>query len=60
MIRHLKGRNLHAWAKGDCVISYYDEPPSKEEIEEHDYVLGEDADNLKIEDRRGWIKVEIC
>lgn len=56
----LKGRDLHAWAKGDCMLSYYNEPPTKEEVEEGNYVLGEDADKMKVEDRGGWIEVEIC
>lgn len=55
----LKGRNLHAWAKGGSYLSYYEEPPSKEEIEEGGYVLGEDADRIKIEDYAGWIEVEM-
>lgn len=56
---NLKGKNLHAWAKGGSYLSYYEEPPSEEEIEEGGYVLGEDADRIKIEDHTGWIEVEM-
>lgn len=45
--------------KGGNYLSYYEEPPSKEEIEEGGYVLGEDADRIKIEDHAGWIEVEM-
>lgn len=57
----LKGKKLHAWQKGVyynyCV--YEEPPPSKEEIEKENYVLGEDPDELSFEDQTGCVEITI-
>lgn len=55
----LKGKNLHAWAKGGNYLSYHKEPPSEEEVDEGNFVLGEDADKIRVEDRTGCAEVKM-